>query len=114
MLIAFKETSYEFRPWRPENGKVMTRAFAFDTETTLIDEARPWVTPAYVLGAAFDGRHGVFVPPDRVRAFFEVHAGLAFVAHNAPFDLKVIDRVAPGLDIYKAVDENRVWDTQLL
>jgi hypothetical protein len=112
--IAFKTTKYPFVPWRPELGKVMTRKFAFDTETTLIDETRPWMTPAYVLGAAFDGTRGVFVPRDRVAAFFQAHDGLPFICHNTAFDLKVVHHLAPELDVYKAVDENRVWDTMLL
>src|SRR5436309_12814661 len=73
--VTFKQSSHEFRPWRPEDGRVMTRTFAFDTETTRIDEARPWVTPAYVLGAAFDGRTSVFVPRDRVGAFLRPTTG---------------------------------------
>jgi hypothetical protein len=112
--IPFKNKTYPFVPWNPRAGRVMTRTFAFDTETTLIEDARPWLIPAYVLGAAFDGRTGVFVPRDRVAAFFKAHEGLPFVAHNAAFDLKVIKQVAPDLDIYKVVDENRVWDTMLL
>src|SRR5688500_17128083 len=109
MEIVFKNDQYPFRPWGPQDGRVMTRTFAFDTETTLIDHARPWLTPAYVLGAAFDGKTGVFVRREHVAPFFRAHTDLPFVAHNAPFDLKVVQQVAPDLDVYKAVDENRVW-----
>ncbi len=114
MEIVFKNNTYPFKPWKPADGRVMTRTFAFDTETTLIEDARPWVTPAYVLGAAFDGKQGVFVPRDHVGEFFAAHDDLSVVAHNAPFDLKVIQQVAPKFDIYKLVDENRAWDTLLL
>jgi DNA polymerase-1 len=114
MRVTFGRAAYEFRPWRPGDGRVMARTFAFDTETTRIDEARPWVTPAYVLGAAFDGRRGVFVTRERVGDFLRAHEGLAVVAHHAVFDLRVIHQVCPELDVYKAVDENRVWDTVLL
>src|SRR5438067_7664396 len=109
VLVTFKHVNYEFRPWRPTDGRVMTRTFAFDSETTRMDEARPWVTPAYVLGAAFDGRTGVFVTRDRVGDFLRAPDGLALVAHNAVFDLKVVHQRAPGLDGYRWVDANRVW-----
>src|SRR5207253_1265871 len=42
------------------------------------------------------------------------HEGLPVVFHNAAFDLKVIHQLAPEIDIYKQVDEDRVWDTRLL
>src|SRR4051812_39897706 len=77
--VSFKGSNYEFRPWRPQDGRVMTRPFALDTETTRIDEDRPWLTPALVLAAAFDGRTGVFVPRDRVEPFLRSHDGLAVV-----------------------------------
>jgi hypothetical protein len=34
--------------------------------------------------------------------------------HNAPFDLAVIHRLAPGLKIHDWIDGRRVWDTLLL
>ena len=34
--------------------------------------------------------------------------------HHAVFDLAVLDLLAPGLDIYRRVDADQVWDTQIL
>ena len=114
MNITFGPTSYLFTAWRPDRGRVFDRGFAFDCETTLIDDAHPWITPAYVLGAAFDGERGYFVPRDHAAAFWRIHAALPVVFHNAAFDLSVLQLLDPTLDVYAAVDHNRVWDTWLL
>lgn len=103
-----------FRPWRPADGAVFDRSFAFDTETTLIDRQRPWIAPAYVLGAVSDGQSGYFVQPRDVADFLSLHGAWGMVFHNAPFDLAVIQRVAPKNDVYWYVEENLVHDTQLL
>jgi hypothetical protein len=103
-----------FAPWRPADGRVL-EFFAYDTETTRIDDERPYLTPTYILGAACDGRRGVFISRDNVAAFFRAHQGVPFICHNAPFDLKVTQaRVMPEMDIYDAVDEQRVWDSLIL
>lgn len=114
MIVNFESKSYTFQPWRPEMGRVFSSVFSFDIETTLIDDARHWVPPAYVIGAAFDGTKGYFVTRDHCPAFFEVHRDLQTVFHNANFDLAVVDVLAPELDIYEAVDRNLVWDTLIL
>jgi hypothetical protein len=114
MKITWKHLAYDFNPWRPEHGRVLRRTFAFDTETTLIDKTRPWVVPAYVIGAAFDGTTGVFVTRDNLAAFFSAHDGLAIAAHHASFDVRVIRTAAPDLDIDRWVDRRKVWCTRLL
>jgi hypothetical protein len=114
MLVTILGRELPFRPWRPEDGVVYAAPYAFDCETTRLDEARPWLTPAYVLGAACDGRRGYFVPRPHAAAFFRAHEGVPVVLHHAPFDLAVIHLLAPELDIYGWVDADRVWDTQLL
>ena len=100
MDITFDTKTYPFVPWKAATGQVFTSAFSFDSETTLIDEQHPWLTPAYVLGAAFDGQRGYFVPRDALEAFFEAHEGIPMVLHNAPFDLAVIDLLTPSLRVY--------------
>jgi len=112
--ISLADINAEFRPWKPELGRVFNFGFAFDSETTLIDEQHPWISPAYVLGAAFDGRQGYFIPRDHAAHFFAAHAGVPVLMHNAPFDLAVLDVLAPELGVYDWVDRNLVWDTQLL
>jgi DNA polymerase I-like protein with 3'-5' exonuclease and polymerase domains len=114
MKVHFARKHYAFRPWRQADGKVFESTFSFDCETTLIDEERPWLTPAYVLGAAFDGGRGLFVPRDRVEAFFAAHSGVPVAFHNASFDLAVLHQVSPKLDLYARIDDDLVWDTQLL
>ena len=39
----------------PTNGRVFTKGFALDLETTLIDDERPAHIPTLVLGMAFGG-----------------------------------------------------------
>jgi hypothetical protein len=100
--------------WR-SNGRAF-EFFGYDTETTDIDDERPYLTPAYVLGAACDGTRGVFITRDSLLPFFRTHWGVPFVCHNAAFDLRVTDALLRpgGLDVYEAVDANLVWDTQVL
>ena len=115
MKVQFSSTRAGFRPWRPADGQVLDSMFAFDCETTLIAESQPWLTPAYVLGAAFDGQCGFFVQRQHLIAFFAAHRGIRVVMHHAAFDLAVINLVvAKYLDIYDWVDRNRVYDTQIL
>ena len=49
MIINMSDRSVDFHPWRPADSQVFHEAFAVDTETTRIDDYRPWLTPAYVL-----------------------------------------------------------------
>ncbi len=114
MKTLFKNREYESFPWKPQMGRVFDSAFTFDTETTLIDNERSWLTPAYVLGAAFNGTCGVFIPRNRLVEFFAVHTNNTVVFHNAAFDLDVIATAEPVLNIYDRVDSKRVIDTQLM
>jgi hypothetical protein len=114
MDITFDNKTYAFVPWKTADSQVLTSAFSFDSETAAIDDQHPWLTPAYVLGAAFDGQRGYFVPRGSAGAFFEAHKDLPIVMHNAPFDLAVIDALAPALRIYDRVDRDLVLDTRLL
>jgi hypothetical protein len=114
MRVAIAGTEIDFRPWTPRLGQVFDAAYAIDTETTPIDQERPWLTPAYVLGAACDGARGFFIPRDRAAAFLTAHADIPFAMHSAPFDLDVLHVMAPGLDIYGRVEAGLAWDTQIL
>src|SRR4051794_17458017 len=104
MQIQLGSTSIDFRPWRSADGQVFEDTFAIDTETTRIDDNRPWLTPAYVIGAACDANHGVFIPRDQLRDFLIAHWDLPLVFHNASFDLAVIHQLAPELDVYRRVE----------
>jgi DNA polymerase I-like protein with 3'-5' exonuclease and polymerase domains len=114
MKITINTITCDFRPWRPELGQVFRTPYSFDCETTLIDDERPWISPAYVLGVAFDGDQGYFVRREHVADFFTLHRNVPVVMHNAPFDLAVINCLSSSLGIYDWVDSDLVWDTQLL
>lgn len=114
MEIELGTTRCVFFPWKPTHGTVFSAPFAFDCETTRIDDEREWVTPAYVLGAAFDGSRGYFIPRDRVAAFLEAHRRIPMVLHNASFDLAVLKQVGGDVDVYEMVDRSYCCDTQLL
>jgi DNA polymerase I-like protein with 3'-5' exonuclease and polymerase domains len=104
-----------FRLWAPDQGRVFNGLFAYDTETTLIDDERPYLVPALVLATACDGQRGVIIPRWLVPKFIEAHAGLGLIAHNAAFDLKVTQVVVGDhLDVYARVEANQVWDTLIL
>src|SRR5262245_43358792 len=114
MKITFNGRAHPFAPWKPEMGQVFESIYALDTETAAIDEARDWLTPPFVLGAAFGGERGYFLQREHVGAFLDAHREVAVVCHNAAFDLAVLHLVAPGADVYDLVERNQVWDTQLL
>lgn len=113
--IALGSFRRPFRFWTPPDGHIFDGLFAYDTETTLIDDDRPYLTPSLVLATACDSDRGVFVPREFVPAFFEAHAGIGFIAHNAAFDLKVTQAVVGAdRDLYALVDDDKVWDTLVL
>jgi len=43
--ITIKDSTFPFQPWRPAMGRVFATTYSFDSETTLIDNERPWLTP---------------------------------------------------------------------
>ncbi len=116
--LAFGLSSYPFRRWQPSFGRVLTGAFALDTETTLIDDTRPASIPTLVLGMAFDGQQGWFVTADDMPAFLDAHTTNPLIFHNAAFDLAVLqatyDRRGIAADVYERVEAGRVADTQIL
>jgi hypothetical protein len=114
MDIAFADKAFVFRPWTPPLGAVFSSAYAFDSETTLIDDEDRRTTPDYVLGAAFDGNKGYFILPQYLGAFLAAHPQQATIMHHAPFDLRVINKLVPAVDVYGRVDANLVWDTRIL
>jgi DNA polymerase I-like protein with 3'-5' exonuclease and polymerase domains len=104
-----------FRAWSPDQGRVFDGRFAYDTETGAIDDERPDLVPPLVLATACDGQQGVFVPRPFIPDFFDLHAGIRFIAHGAAFDLKVTQAVLGGrLDLYGMVDQGAIWDTLVL
>lgn len=114
MNIAIGDFARPFTAWRPDDGRIF-EFFSYDTETTEIDDDQHNLTPAYVLGAACDGQRGVFISRENLLPFFQAHQDVPRICHNASFDLKVTDFVLKSkLDLYRAVEKNQVWDTQIL
>src|SRR6516162_3246132 len=100
----------EFTPYHPSMGRVFKDTYALDTETTIIDDNCPWLTPAYVLGAACDGHSGYFIRREHVYDFLAAHFDVPVVFHNAPFDLAVLQLVINNqLDLYQLVERHLVW-----
>src|SRR5262249_11786817 len=114
MKVVLTDHAYEFRPWKPSSGYVFDDDFAFECGATLIYEDRPSVPPAYVSGAAFGGTDGYFIQRAHVAEFFTVHGQVPVIFRDAAVNLAVIHTLAPDIDIYRMVDQNNVWDTQLL
>src|SRR5262245_11561231 len=83
----------EFKIWRPEDGQVFD-FFAIDTETTEIDDERPYITPTIVVATACDGKRGFIIPREHLVAFLKAHQGVPRMMHNAAFDLNVMDAQA--------------------
>ena len=107
-------TRCEFTIWQPSDGRIFD-AFAFDTETTEIVEARPDLVPHVVLATAFDGERGVLIHRDDLLPFFEAHQGVPFIGHTVSFDLAVTQKwFGDDHDIYSAVEDNLVWCTMIL
>jgi DNA polymerase I-like protein with 3'-5' exonuclease and polymerase domains len=115
MLIEFNGRQVDFRPWKPSRGRVFAAPFALDVETVKIIGHEP---PDYVMGAATDGVQGVFLAPDAVADFLAAHWGPGIIFHRCSFDLAVLNKLlksrAASLDVYRLIDERRVWDTLTL
>lgn len=107
-----------FTEWLPGHAPLTGAIIAADTETTVIDDANPWMTPTLVLMQAFDGERGVFIAPENVSDFMAAHGDCFFTFHNAAFDLRVINKTharrGVPYDIYTLVDNRQVIDTQIL
>lgn len=111
--LTMNEHSVRFDFWDEDRSEPLASPVAIDFETTLIDTNRPWLTPALVAGGATDGKQGYIFGRDTVASFLAAHGSADLVFHNAPFDLAVIDCCVPEADIYDAVENDRVFDTQI-
>jgi DNA polymerase I-like protein with 3'-5' exonuclease and polymerase domains len=103
-----------FENWTSETGRIF-EVYAYDTETTDILDERPDITPDLVIGTVCDGRRGYYLTRDTVLPFFQAHADVPFICHNAAFDLAVSQQLlGNSFDLYALVEAGNVWDTLIL
>lgn len=106
----FNGQQYVTKPWKPSEGSI-GEVFAFDTETAPIEEGLP--TP-FVIGQAYAGGGTIYlIQLKYLPQFFVVHQGSTWVAHNAPFDICVVeDEIKVNFDAL--IRGKRFWDTALM
>ena len=116
MNIAIFNETVSCKFWELTDGTVFEDRFSLDTETCLIDQERPWLIPAFVVAAVYDGQRAFFLTRKTLADFLHLHRHLPIIMHNAVFDLKVMDVLLreTSLDIYELVDHNLISDTQIL
>lgn len=97
------------RFWKPEDGRVFETDYAFDSETELISDEKPWQIPDFVIAGAYDGNQAFLLTRETLAEFLQFHDNLRIVMHNAPFDLAVIANTVnkDRFDIYGLVEKNR-------
>lgn len=114
LTVTIGDYTAPFYLWTPATGRVFD-TFAYDTETTEINDERPDLTPELVVATACNGEHGYFISREHILEFFEAHSDATIICHNAAFDLKVTQsRLGDCLDIYDSVENDKVWCTLVL
>lgn len=110
LSIEFLGRTISIRYWNPSQGEV-SRYFAFDTETTLIEEG---IVPDFVIGSVYDGGDIVFlIKREHLSDFMKVHQRAHTVMCNAAFDLHVIEK-AIAQRLISLLDNKQVLDVALL
>ena len=79
--------------WNEDMG-LIGDTFAYDTETTLIEN---YNVPHFVIGTAFNGKAGYFLTNYNLKRFWELHKDCTVYFHSAPFDIAVTTK-ACGFD----------------
>ncbi len=110
MKFEFAGQNFEVRWWTPESG-CLGDIIAFDSETAVGNRGE---IPPYVLGQAFAGGGTVWlIRLEYLRNFFEVHRESIVVAHNASFDICVVEQEA-GFDFDPQIRGQKFFDTGLM
>lgn len=94
------------------NGEKLGPCIALDTETEMI--THPSHVPRLVISSVYDGEQAFLVKNQDLSAFLGYHLMSTLIMHNAPFDLAVISKFLGSKDIYKHVEEDRLWDTRIM
>jgi len=107
MIVDNKE--YNIKIW---NTEFVGDLIALDTETTMV----PFhMTPELVTCQVYGGDDTIyFIPKSRLSIFFNRHFESTFIAHNAAFDMDVLEKEIGTKRIIEIYDENRIKDTSIL
>ena len=111
------ELSFEFlgrtisiRYWNPSRGEI-SRYFALDTETTLIEDG---IVPDFVIGSVYDGGDIAYlIKREHLSEFMKTHQRAHTVMCNAAFDLHVIEKVI-AQKLILLLDNKQILDVALL
>lgn len=101
--------SYTIKIW---NGERLGKLIAFDTETTVQPFHR---TPELVTTQVYGGGNEVYyVEKDKLKLLFNMHYDSIFIAHNAIFDMDVLQQHLGRTWFYDLYDRNKIRDTSVL
>jgi DNA polymerase-1 len=108
----FNNKEYSIAVW---NGEKLGDLIAFDCETEMITHES--IIPELITLQIYDGNDTVyFVEADSIASFFDLHVSTntKFIAHNAKFDMSVLQRYIGDERLYSLYDNNQVVDTAIL
>jgi DNA polymerase-1 len=108
--MKFNNKEYNIAVW---NGEKLSSLISFDAETEMITHES--IIPELITLQIYDGSDTVyFIEPDRIAEFFDLHQNTKFIAHNAKFDMSVLQAFIGSKGLYQLYDECRVIDTAIL
>lgn len=108
--MKFNNKEYHIKVW---NNEQLSGLCAFDCETEMITHES--IIPELITLQIYDGSDTVyFIEPDRIAEFFDLHQNTKFIAHNAKFDMSVLQAFIGSKGLYQLYDECRVIDTAIL
>lgn len=108
--MKFNNKEYHIKVW---NNEQLSGLCAFDAETEMITHES--IIPELITLQIYDGSDTVyFIEPDRIAEFFDLHQNTKFIAHNAKFDMSVLQAFIGSKGLYQLYDECRVIDTAIL
>jgi len=109
LTFDFNKSTYNVKKW---NGEKLGRIVTIDTETTMVPSH---MVPDMVTLQAYGGDNNVYyVPKNLTHAFMFKHYDSTLVAHNAPFDFTVLEKIVGSSHIYEKYDNNLIADTGVL
>lgn len=110
--MKFNNKEYNISVW---DGQPLGNLIAFDCETEMITHES--VIPELITLQIYDGNDTVyFVEADSIVGFFDLHVSTdtKFIAHNAKFDMSVLQRYIGDERLYSLYDNNQIVDTAIL